>query len=237
MGRVPAMAEHGAHALLADRGQLIPAGYDLDSSWHLGLVGTGLGAEKVIEDLGRKLGRRVWSVMIGAATAWAWLSSPQPLGSMAVQAALDGLPAEIYLACGEPGAGIGGWRHTHRQAREAQMIARHTSAGFTRYADVLLLAALYPSAKTLSRLYLTPLERTGIDVSALRATLDAYFATGFSVTSTASKLNVHRNTVRDRLDAVEAALGRPLHSCIAELIVALRLESLLSRPSAGERST
>ena len=102
---------------------------------------------------------------------------------------------------------------------------------------MMLLAALYPQAHILNTLYLAPLARCGVGGAAQRATLDAYFSAGLNVSSTASKLRLHRNTVRDRLKAVENVLGRPLHSCLAEVMVALALERLTSQAPAGERDS
>ncbi len=60
----------------------------------------------------------------------------------------------------------------------------------------------------------------------LRETLRAYFAAGFNAATAAAALEVDRHTVQRRLRKVEEALGRLLHTCHAELEVALSLEEL-----------
>jgi DNA-binding PucR family transcriptional regulator len=58
----------------------------------------------------------------------------------------------------------------------------------------------------------------------LRETLHAYFATARNTYSTAAALGVSRQTVGNRLRAVEERLGRSLDSCATEVEIALRLE-------------
>ena len=61
----------------------------------------------------------------------------------------------------------------------------------------------------------------------LRETLLAWLTMG-SHGSAAAMLGVHENTVRNRLRAAEELLGVPLTGRRTELMVALRLERLLS---------
>jgi DNA-binding PucR family transcriptional regulator len=96
-----------------------------------------------------------------------------------------------------------------------------------RYADVALLAAMLQDdllADSLRQLYLTPLEDERDGGAALRETLRAYLATGSSISSAAMKLKVNRRTVRNRLVKVEEKVGRPLHTALADLETALRLQ-------------
>ena len=64
----------------------------------------------------------------------------------------------------------------------------------------------------------------------LRETLRAYFDAGFNAATAAAALEVDRHTVQRRLRKVEEALGRLLHTCHAELEVALVLEELDDEP-------
>ena len=59
-----------------------------------------------------------------------------------------------------------------------------------------------------------------------RKTLRAYFAAGRNAATAAAALGVDRHTVERRLNSIETRLGRQLHTCHAELEVALRLEEL-----------
>jgi DNA-binding PucR family transcriptional regulator len=98
---------------------------------------------------------------------------------------------------------------------------------------VILLAAVLrdePLAESLRETYLTPLDEHG-DSGLLRETLRAYFAAGFNAATAAAALGVDRHTVQRRLRKVEEALGRLLHTCHAEVEVALSLEELDSEPN------
>ena len=57
-------------------------------------------------------------------------------------------------------------------------------------------------------------------------TLRAYLAADRNATSAAAALGVNRNTIAERLRAIEATLGRPLSACGPELEAALRLAEL-----------
>ena len=74
-------------------------------------------------------------------------------------------------------------------------------------------------------IYLAPLggEKDG---AVARKTLRAYFAAGRNAATAAAALGVDRHTVERRLHSIETRLGRLLHTCHAELEVALRLEEL-----------
>lgn len=61
---------------------------------------------------------------------------------------------------------------------------------------------------------------------ALRETLRAYFACDRNATSAAAALGVTRQTVNNRLRAIEQRLGREIGSCSIELDLALRVEGL-----------
>ena len=98
-----------------------------------------------------------------------------------------------------------------------------------RYGDVaLLVSALQDEllVSSLHRLYLEPLEAERDGGKALRETLRAYFAAGRNVSSAGAALGVNRNTVANRLRAVEAAIGRPISSRAAEVEIALRLADI-----------
>jgi DNA-binding PucR family transcriptional regulator len=78
------------------------------------------------------------------------------------------------------------------------------------------------SAKGVCRRLLLPLERADDErASRLLDTLRAYYACGASVTKTAEKLFLHRNSVRYRLDRVRALLGADIdHPEVAAALLA-----------------
>jgi DNA-binding PucR family transcriptional regulator len=57
-------------------------------------------------------------------------------------------------------------------------------------------------------------------------TLRAYLVADRNASSAAAALGVNRNTIAERLRAIEAAIGRPLSACGPELEAALRLAEL-----------
>jgi hypothetical protein len=81
-------------------------------------------------------------------------------------------------------------------------------------------------ATSLVEIFLSPLDGLGYRGQTARDTLRAYFESKRNVSSTAHRLGVVRNTVESRLREIEERLGRPLHTCSAQLEVALRLEAL-----------
>lgn len=214
-------------------GELLDTGaleYDFDAH-HLGLIASGLEAAEVIQDLAKSLDRRLLLVLCGEETVWAWLGGRRRTDIVELERHVSAIwPSHALLAIGEPAKGLSGWRLTHHQAAAAMPIA-HRNAGFIRYADVALLAAVLRDdllATSLRELFLTPLsdERDGGET--LRRTLRAYFSAERNVSSAAALLGVSRQAVAKRLRVAEGKLGRSLGACALELEAALRLEELES---------
>jgi hypothetical protein len=235
MRRSPAqrMAER-VQRLLAGDAPLDAAGLDYQfDAWHLGLVVTGSKADIAARTLAAGLGRQPLVVTRGHDSAWAWLGGKKPLDPGEVERYLAaGVLGEVSLALGEPRPGLEGWRLTHHEAQAAQQVALRRPRPLTQASDVILLAAVLRDellAKSLRETYLTPLDEHG-DSLVLRKTLRAYFSAGFNAATAAAALEVDRHTVQRRLRKVEEALGRLLHSCHAEIEVALVLEELDGEP-------
>jgi len=210
---------------LVDHSEL---GYELDGH-HLALMAKGEGAEELIRDLAGAVDRRLLAVQREEEPTWAcWLGGRRQLTSEAALAALPGeIPAGAFIAVGEPGEGLAGWRFSHRQAKAALAIAERRGQSIVRYPDVALLAAIAADdliAGSLRQLYLAPLERSRDGGKVSRETLRAYFAAERNVSSTAAALGVDRRTVRNRLGAIEDLLGRSLKGAEADLEIALRLD-------------
>jgi len=203
--------------------------YDFDAH-HLGLVAAGPGAGEAIRELASSLDRRLLLVCPGEEIRWGWLGSGKATDPEEVQSTVArGWPAQAALAIGEPSAGLEGWRLTHRQARAALALARPGPQPAVRYGDVALLASILQDellVRSLRQLYLKPLAAERDGGEALRQTLRAYFAAERNVSSAAAALGVNRNTVTNRLRAVEERLGRPLEACGTEIDAALRLDAL-----------
>lgn len=209
-------------------------GYDFEAH-HLGLVASGPGAEQALGAVAASLDARLLAVPREQDLLWAWLGSRSPLDTeRAIQRARIEASAGLALSVGEPGEGIAGWRLTHRQAAAALTVALRGTESVVRYGDVALLSSVMADellAASLRAIYLEPLERDRDGGEVARETLRAYFAAERQVSSAAAMLGVNRNTVANRLSAIEETLGRSLGSCAIELESALRLEELAEMPS------
>ncbi|HEX6602873.1 MAG TPA: helix-turn-helix domain-containing protein [Solirubrobacterales bacterium] len=216
-------------ALLA--GELVDhsdLGYDLDAH-HLGLMAKGEGAEELMRRLASEVDRQPLIVRREEESKWAcWLGGLRPLGVEEALQALSGIASEgVFVTVGEPAEGLAGWRFSHFQAKAALPIAERTGQPVVRYADVAVLATIARddlAATSLRQLYLAPLEGAKDGGRVARETLRAYFEVERNISSTAAVLGVDRRTVRNRLQAVEELLGRPLQGSLADLEIALRLD-------------
>ncbi|MFC7448884.1 PucR family transcriptional regulator [Rhodococcus daqingensis] len=149
----------------------------------------------------------------GASGLWAWMVDGDPLGPDPQHAAL--VPAGVRFAIGDPGAGIDGFRRSHREARAARSIAENgrQRRTFTRYRDVEVaaLASHDPAARSA----LVERELAGMlgdDAASerLRDTVRAVLVSGGNQEAAARRLGVHKNTVRYRIQRAEEVLGRDL---------------------------
>ena len=211
--------------------------YDFDGH-HLGLIATGSGASDTIQALSAALERRLLLIARSDETVWAWVGGWRPFDLRQLQERISTLDLNVSLAVGEPAAGLGGWRLTHRQANAALPIALRSAQRAIRYSEVVLLASILRDdllATSLRQFYLIPLEceRDGGEVA--RKTLRAYFTAERNVSSAAAALGVNRHTVTSRLKTIEEKIGRPLNCCAAEFESALRLDELDS-PSSDSRT-
>jgi hypothetical protein len=210
---------------LVDHSEL---GYDLDAH-HLAVLAKGEGAEELMREVAQKLDRRLLAVQREEEPILAcWLGGMKPLAATDAMAALSAAtPERVFVAIGEPGQGLAGWRFSHRQAKAALPIAERRGEAVLRYADVAVLASIDRDellATSLRRLYLEPLGRMRDGGKVARQTLRAYFDAERNISSTAAALGVDRRTVRNRLRAIEELLGRPLTGSLADLEIALRLD-------------
>jgi PucR C-terminal helix-turn-helix domain/GGDEF-like domain len=211
--------------LLAGRHvEVLDLGYELDA-WHLGVIATGLRAKAAVRSLASALESELLPVARTDETVWAWLGGRRRLTGSDIERLLPASwPPEVSLAIGEPGKGLEGWRLTHSQAQAALRVLLRRPQPLTRYLDVAVLASALTDdvlGRSLQAIYLSGL---GERRSELRATVHAYFAEGRSTSKAARSLGVVRQTVENRLRSVEEVLGRPLHTCLPDLEVALWLD-------------
>ena len=210
---------------LVDHSEL---GYDLDAH-HLAVMAKGEAAPEAMRALAGKLDRRLLAVCREEEPVWAcWLGGTRPLeAKQALRAAGEISMDRVFVAVGEPGEGLAGWRLSHRQAKAALPIAERRGQPILRYADVALLASILRDDlldASLRQLYLEPLEKARDGGKVARETLRAYFAAERNVSSTAAALGVDRRTVTNRIRAIEDIFGRPIKEIATELETALHLD-------------
>lgn len=200
-------------------------GYDLGGD-HLAVIAWGDGAQARVSNLGARAGRNTLAVPRPGDVVWGWLGGA-PVEENAMRALLawqrdrDG-----RLVCGEPGAGIDGFRASHRQALAAHMVALATGERVLRYDDAAALALICRdpaiAADFVAR-QLRALATTDERHGRLRETLRVYLEHGQSIKRSAALLGLHYETVRRHLEAAEQCLRHPVDERSAEVLLALRL--------------
>ena len=205
--------------------------FDFDL-WHVGLIFRGAHGERFARSLARQFGYRALLADRGE-EVWAWLSSPHESAVADLERLLTKeMPPDLVAAFGEARAGMDGWRLSHREARVALQIMLRRPRRLTRGRDVILLAGILRNdtlVRSLLDAYLVPLEANGLATQTLIDTLRAYFSVGGNAAAAAASLGVTRHTVQRRIKTVEQTLGRPIHSCYSELVVALEVVDLLGQ--------
>ncbi|HEX6667547.1 MAG TPA: helix-turn-helix domain-containing protein [Solirubrobacterales bacterium] len=209
-----------------------PLDFDFDFDlWHVGAIFRGRDAERATRWLADRFGYRLLCAARDEETVWAWLSSPRQTAAEDVGRLLvENMPDELTVAIGESRSGVEGWRLTHREARMALQVMLCRPRRLTRGQDVVLLAGILTNETLVRSLldnYLAPLEGNRSFNVSLLDTLRAYFAVGGNAAAAAATLGVTRHTVQRRIRAIEQILGRPIHACYSELVVALQLVDLI----------
>jgi hypothetical protein len=200
--------------------------YQLDAS-HLGVIATGVDAAEALRNIAARLECSLLLVDRREGTVWGWLGSQLSATAWGIK---DALPAvehlDVSYAVGEPGTHIEGFRKTHNQAQAARRVALCRPRKLTRYADTMLVSAALCDetlARSLTEIFLAPLASQRDGGAALRHTLRCYIDCDGNVSSTAAAMGIARHTVANRVRAAEQAMERAVHTCVAELDVALRL--------------
>ena len=211
-------------------GELVdPSGLDYEfRDWHIGLV-VRRGDANLIQSIARRLDARRLVVAGDDGVFWVWLGFRSEPGPRELYVAAEASADDLRIGIGEPALGRLGWRLTHEQARAALTVATRRAETAVRYKDVALLASAMQDellSTSLAQIYLVPLEDDKENGQVLRTTLRAYFEADQSVTSTAAALGISRNTVSNRLRAVEEKVGYLDASRAAHLLIALETEKL-----------
>lgn len=207
-------------------------GYDLAGD-HLAVVvravGAGAGAGDAARAFAAAAGAaRPLLVQVDDTTAWVWF----PCAGAAVRP-VPPAGAAVLIGCGRPARGLDGFRRSHREAREALRVAVLGGVprpGVTHFADVELaaLCSADPAAlRTFVGEHLGALGGPGAGMGRLRTTLRTFLESGSNFRAAATRLGVHHNTVRYRVEQAEGALGHRVSSDRLALELALRLADVL----------
>ncbi|HEY6589943.1 MAG TPA: helix-turn-helix domain-containing protein [Actinomycetota bacterium] len=150
--------------------------------------------------------------------AWAWL----PLGARdsfagrTMRSGASGADLGTRFALGAPGAGLAGFRRTHRQAvgaRAVALAAGPSGQRLTSFAEVAALALMASSVELLRAWVhetLGPLATDDDHYARLRDTLRVFLQENGSFKATAERLILHKNSVQYRVRKAEDALGHPV---------------------------
>jgi DNA-binding PucR family transcriptional regulator len=156
--------------------------------------------------------------------------------------ATDAVP-EARAAVGAPATGVEGFVRSHRDAVHAKRVAEvvdRPPGSIVAYEDVALTALAsvdIDHARDFVLRQLGPLGSPDDDIVRLSETLRVYLEERSSPRRTAERLGIHANTVANRIRSAQDLLGEPIEGRVAELLVALRLASIVrGAPAARGQS-
>lgn len=202
------------------------------SAQHLAMVIWGRDPERTAGRLAALVPGRAMSVPGTGESVWLWMGARRIDGSVVESLRVAMPETGTFVAVGEPGPGLDGFRRSHREALGALRIGMMTGDSVTLYRDVQLETLALHDERAARELVESVLKRlAGPDrrSQALRETLKAYFRAGQSRSSAANELGVHERTVSYRLGTIETALGHTISERRDELGLALRIHTLLER--------
>jgi hypothetical protein len=202
--------------------------YEVVTAWHIGMIAVGSQTSQAVDAIKRSLRCELLAVPSGEEALWVWFGTRRRVPAKALSTYLPG-HVRARAAIGEPRHGRDGLLRTHAEALAAWPVAMQRRESAVYAADVTLDAALLANdvlAKLHHETFLAPLESLRVGGHTARETLRAYFSCAGSIASAGAKLEVTPRTVENRLQAIAKTLDRPLHTCLAQLEIALRLEAL-----------
>jgi sugar diacid utilization regulator len=204
---------------------------------HLAMLLQGSDAgtlQREVADLRVVAGARGTLVLQNSPRSWfVWFGSHHGYDAAQLSGLRRALARTSFtVAVGEPAPGLEGLRQSYQQAFEAARLqqALGPAGGRCMWASDVRLEALLLRDRDRARQFVkAELGRLADDdavAERLRETLLTWLATGSHVNA-AALLQVHENTVRNRVRQAEELLGVALHQRRIELQVALRLERVL----------
>ena len=157
-------------------------------------------------------------MMTDRATAEVWFgrqNRAEPVDLVVVAPVVSSTPG-ARIAFGAPTTGVEGFRRTRAQAEQVATVARVSTTGRSRtvsYSDdaipvIARLAEDLPATRRWVHEVLGELADATEEAARQRDTVRVFLETADSYTETASRLLLHRNSVKYRLTKAEEALGR-----------------------------
>jgi DNA-binding PucR family transcriptional regulator len=172
---------------------------------------------------------RALLVPAGSATLWAWFAGESsPSVDLLAGVAAECLREGQGIALGLPGAGLEGFRSSHRQARRARRLAElaRTPAGLIRFDEVETLCLMNEDPELVGdyvRRKLGGLTSGDPITERVRETVLVWLQEGGNTRRAAERLDTHKNTVHYRVQRAEEVLGHPLTEDRLGLELALTL--------------
>lgn len=208
--------------------------------WHLGCaIGTppGGAAERrtldgVVHAFTRAAGSdRLLRHETSGGTVHVWASSDQPPQAPRVEELR--VTAPLLVGIGEPHPGADGFRRTFLEASDALMLAVSLGeSGGVSYGDAALAIVLSRDeerARWFVEHELRELATDTPEMADMRNTLRVFFDTRMRIAPAAERLFLHRNTLINRLERLQAVLGHSVAERSAETQAALVLAELFTR--------
>jgi DNA-binding PucR family transcriptional regulator len=189
-------------------------GYDL-SQRHTAII------------LGHAAGGQVLTLPASTSTLWAWLGTHRDLAPEVLLTAMDGTEPNVCVAVGPLHSGIMGFRRSHAAALDTHrlLIGRAHAPRFTTFREVEAVALVAPDDERVRDFVTSVLGRLATPDEAtarLRDTARVYLDEADNAPRTAARMNLHRNTILQRVARAETLLGYPLRE--RRLAVTLALE-------------
>jgi hypothetical protein len=210
------------------------------TGWHLSCaIGTppGGGIERrVLDGVVRSFvravrGERMLRYETSAGTVHIWVTTDRP--PSAPRVADLRVPSPLLVGVGEPHPGIGGFRRTFLEASDALRLAAnlgdHQGVSYADAALAIVLSQDEERARWFVEHELRDLATDSSEMADMRNTLRTFFDTRMRIAPAAERLFVHRNTLINRLERIQIALGHGIADRSAETQAALVLAELFSR--------
>lgn len=217
--------------------------YRLDQV-HLGATiwidgaNSGLDHTETLREFARELSDTIGATThlftaVDRGTAWVWFGRGRSRAAVDVEAVRRTIArrptARVALGC--PVQGVEGFRRTHQQADAAMAVALTSSSTVTHaigfgergVAIASMLVRDLEAARQWVAEVLGPLVVDGESEARSRETLRVFLGTGGSYAQTSEQLLLHRNSVKYRINKIEAERGKPLDGDRLDLELALQV--------------